>query len=264
MAETDELRSEIARLQRELELAYKDIAIARLAAGVIHEISTPIASIFSNIEVLRKSLDRVEQTAGEKLDSKSRSLLATMRSLLDVDRLACERIAGIVRSLKVHARVEDDRFERVDLKGLIDDSIRLVNAEYKTRIRIVTEYGDVPPVECSPQLLSQVLLNLLTNAAQAIEGEGTITVRTAVEGDSARISVQDTGAGMTESCKAKIFAMGFSTKPVGVGTGLGLAISRKIVEGKHGGTITFESEQGRGTTFHIRIPLQAMAGKEQK
>jgi two-component system NtrC family sensor kinase len=121
---------------------------------------------------------------------------------------------------------------------------------------VETDFGEIPPVECHPNMLNQVFLNLLVNAGQAIEGEGKITVCTRHEGDGVHISISDTGHGIRPEDRPKIFAGGFTTKAVGVGTGLGLSISRKIVEEVHGGSIGFESQVGVGTTFHIRVPIQ--------
>jgi len=249
-------QDEIARLREQLREMYKHVAISRLSAGIIHEINSPIASIFSNIEVLEKSLDVVARQLEGTENRKTKQILETMRSLIQVDRLACERISGVIRSLKIHARIEEEGFRETNFNDLLDDSIRLVDAEYKRRVRIAREYAELPPIECSPQLMSQVFLNILVNAAQAIEGEGTITVRTAMDGESVHLAIADTGHGMSEDCKKKIFSAGFTTKPVGIGTGLGLTISRKIVEDRHRGSIDFESEVGRGTTFHIRIPAK--------
>jgi signal transduction histidine kinase len=106
-------------------------------------------------------------------------------------------------------------------------------------------------------MLNQVFLNILVNAGQAIEGQGKVTVRTRLEGGSVRISIADTGHGIKPEDRTKIFAGGFTTKPVGVGTGLGLALSKKIVEEIHGGSLSFESEVGVGTTFHIAVPVEA-------
>jgi two-component system NtrC family sensor kinase len=253
--ERQQLMEKVQKLEDELARSYKTIALGRLAAGVIHEINSPIASIFSNLEVLQKLLDGLELQFEGKPPDKARKIVETMRSLFAVDRLACERIQGVIRSLKIHARLEDEGFRPVALNDLIGDTIRLVNAEYKRRVRIDTRFGDLPPVECSPQLMSQVFINILVNAAQAIEGEGVVTVTTAVDGDQAHVAIADTGAGMSEDCKSRIFSAGFTTKPIGVGTGLGLVLSRKIVIERHGGSITFESQLGRGTTFHVRIPL---------
>lgn len=267
MADAEELarlEAEVVRLREELVRSYKDVTLSRLAAGIFHEMNSPIASIFSNNEVLRKSVDALEKSLGGSLDRRSTAMIEMIRSLLEVDRVACERISGIVRSLKVHARVENEGFGAVKLNDLVDDSIRLVNAEYRRRVKVETNYGELPLVECNPQRLSQVLLNILINAAQAIECLGTITVRTALDGEMALISIQDTGAGISEDCRKRIFVTSFSTKPVGVGTGLGLPISRKIVVEEHGGKLDFESELGKGTTFHIRIPVRRPAPKESR
>jgi two-component system NtrC family sensor kinase len=262
--ELAQLTAEVERLRDELARAYKDITISRLAAGIFHEMNTPLSSIFSNNDVLQKSTAMLEASLGPNLDRKTKALLETIRTLLSVDRMACERISGIVRSLKVHARLEDGRFAPIQLNELVNDAIRLVNAEHKRRVKIETDLGDLPPVEGNAQLMSQALLNILVNAAQAIVGEGQIQVRTSVEGEMAHIAIQDTGCGINEDCRKKIFSMGYSTKPIGVGTGLGLALTRKIVMEKHHGTIDFESEPGKGTTFHIRIPLQQPTEKESQ
>ncbi len=119
-----------------------------------------------------------------------------------------------------------------------------------------TTLGELPEVECHPHLLSQVFLNLLVNAGQAIEGEGKITVRTRLEGASVHVAIADTGRGMTAEQRQKVFSAGFTTNPLGVGTGLGLPISRQIIQEVHGGSIEFESQPGVGTTFHIRIPVR--------
>jgi len=261
-SEVAQLTAEVARLRDELARAYKDITLSRLAAGIFHEMNTPLSSIFSNNDVMQKTTAILETTLGPNSDRKTKALLETMRSLLAVDRMACERISGIVRSLKVHARLEDGRMAPAQLNDLINDAIRLVNAEYKRRVKIETGFSDLPAVELNAQLLSQAFLNLLVNAAQAIVGEGQIFIRTTLEGEMVHIAIQDTGSGIGEDCRKKIFSTGFSTKPIGVGTGLGLALTRKIVVEKHRGTIDFESEVGKGTTFHIRIPLRQPAEKE--
>jgi signal transduction histidine kinase len=144
----------------------------------------------------------------------------------------------------------------VDLNESLRDTLKLTQAEFKRRVMVETDFGDLPPVECFPQMLSQVFLNLLINAGQAIDGEGVIRVRTALDGDSVLISIADSGQGMTPEQKARVFDAGFTTKAIGEGAGLGLSISKEIVEEKHGGSIDFESERGRGTTFYIRIPVR--------
>ncbi|MCX6590382.1 MAG: ATP-binding protein [Acidobacteria bacterium] len=246
---------ELERLRAQVAALSKDAVLAQLAAGVIHEINTPIASIFSNIDVMERSLEAIEAQLGAGGPPKALALLKMMRNLVQVDRMACQRISGVIRGLKLHARGEEEGLCPAHLNQLVEDSILLVGSEYKRRIAFITDLGDLPPVECNPQLIGQALLNLLVNAAQAIEAEGQVTVRTAVEGDQVLISIADTGTGMTDEVKQKIFHTAFSTKALGVGTGLGLPLTYRIITEQHRGTITFTSELGRGTTFEIRIPI---------
>jgi two-component system NtrC family sensor kinase len=234
-------------------------AVGRLLAGIVHEINTPIGSIFSNTDVILRSLAMLEPllTDGrpESLE-KARKIIATCESLATVDRIACERIRSVIRGLKSISRVDDGEPRKVDLNEHLRDTLKLTQAEFRRRVTVDTDFGELPEVECYPQMLNQVFLNLLVNAGQAIEGEGKITVRTREDAGIVHISIADTGRGMTPEQQHKAFQAGFTTKAVGEGTGMGLAISREIIEQKHGGTIDFESEPGRGTTFHIRIPVR--------
>lgn len=252
-----ELECQVEQLTQIIGEGYKMAQLGRLAAGVVHEINTPIGSLFSNSDVIAKSLDYVlaEMKSGNPLPPKVLKTLEVIASLNQVDRIACERIASVIRSLKTYSRVDDSEARKVDLHPIIEDSIKLIWTDCKRRIQFVKEFGPLPEVECFPHLLSQVLVNLLANASQAIEGEGVITVRTAVDGDMAHIAVSDSGRGIRPEDQARIFSPGFSTKPIGVGTGLGLSIARKIVEETHRGRISFTSAPGAGTTFDVRVPL---------
>jgi two-component system NtrC family sensor kinase len=237
----------------------KMAALGRLLAGVIHEINTPIGSISSNNQVLLRSLEMVRKALADPQPAalnKARDILDTCLSLAAVDRTACERIIGLIRGVKTYSRTGDAELSRVDLNEHLRMALKLMHCEFRRRIVVETEYGELPPVECFAPMLDQVFLNLLANAAQAIEGEGRVGVRTRLDGSEVCISISDTGRGIAADDKQKIFTEGFTTKPVGVGTGLGLAISREIVVEKHGGRIDFESEPGAGTTFHIHIPLE--------
>jgi Signal transduction histidine kinase len=144
----------------------------------------------------------------------------------------------------------------VDIRELLDSTIKLVGSVYRRRICVNTYYADIPEVECYPGLLNQVFLNLIVNASQAIADEGSIDVRTSLEKDHVHIAISDTGSGIPPEVRSKIFAAGFTTKPFGEGTGLGLTITREIIEDTHGGSISFETEMGKGTTFHVSIPLK--------
>ncbi|MEX2261012.1 MAG: HAMP domain-containing sensor histidine kinase [Bryobacteraceae bacterium] len=241
----------------DLELeANKLAALGSLIAGIIHEINTPVASILSNNEVVLRSLDLLEKAIAESQTERAQSIVAICRSLASVDKIACERIAGVVRSLKTFARCGEGDIQMVDIHSSIRNAVALTECACKRRIAIEMDFGDLPEMECYPQAISQVMLNLLVNATQAIEGEGKIVIRTRLDDDSIVISVADNGRGIREEDMSKVLVRGFTTKPEGVGTGLGLSIIKKIVTELHGGSIDFESQWGVGTTFHVRIPVR--------
>lgn len=253
-----EARAQLEAAREQLKEAHKMAAVGRLLASVTHEINTPIGSIISNNEVILRSLELVEKALDDPGGSpaKLRKYINTCRSLAAVDKIACERISSIIRGLKTFARVDTGDLRKVDLNETLRNTLKLTEGEFKRRIAVETDFGQLPPVECHPHMLSQVFLNLLVNAGQAIEGEGKVTVRTRAEDGWVHVSIADTGSGIRPEQRARIFCAGFSTKAVGVGTGLGLSISRQIIEETHGGSLDFESEVGAGTTFHIRIPVE--------
>ncbi len=230
--------------------------LGKLLAGVAHEFSAPVASILANRDVSLRLLDRIQKAIAESAHDKTQELLAACRDLARVDQIAGERISHLVRSLKIAARVADPEWHRVDVNDIVDSAVQLAKSQFRDRIVVDEVFGAMPPVECHPHLLSQAVLNLVTNAGQAIEGPGRITVGTQLEDGAAHIWVTDTGSGIRDEDKPKILTQGFTTKRLGIGTGLGLLMVRRAVVEDHGGEICFDSEWGRGTTFHIRIPIE--------
>jgi len=181
-----------------------------------------------------------------------------------------ERVATIVRAMKEFAHPEQKEKVAANLNQALASTLVVARNELKYVADIETDYGELPAVECHLGDLNQVFLNLLVNAAHAVKdavdgtgNRGTIRVQTRPQGEWVKISIGDTGAGIPESIRSKVFDPFFTTKPVGRGTGQGLAIARSIVVDKHGGTLTFESEVGRGTTFVIGLPIHSLGnGKE--
>jgi signal transduction histidine kinase len=255
------LNDELEVLNRKLAEAHKMASLGRLSAGIVHEINTPIGSILSNNETIRRSLESLKKLlAASKADNqppppKALALLETLGNLTDIDKIACERIYAVIRSLKTFARVNEADLRKVDIHEILLNTIKLSGCVFRRRITVVTDFGELPEVECYPGLMNQVFLNLVVNASQAIVGDGTVTVRTRHDDQWVDIWVTDTGCGIPPEAQPKIFSAGFSTKPIGEGTGLGLAISREIVEDTHGGNIDFTTELDVGTTFHVRIPI---------
>jgi signal transduction histidine kinase len=250
---------QVETLRRQLLEERQMGAIGRLLAGIVHEINTPIGSIFSDNEVILRSLEVLERLLADPQPAnleKARKVVDTCRNLAAVDKIACERISSVIRGLKTFSRVDTSERRKADLNENLRNTLKLTQAEYRRRITLETDFGELPEVECYPHMLNQVFLNLLVNAGHAIEGQGTVTVRTRYQGGCVHIWVSDTGRGMSAEVRRQVFEPGFTTKPLGVGTGLGLTLSRQIVEEKHGGTIDFESEPGKGTTFHVAIPVR--------
>jgi two-component system NtrC family sensor kinase len=264
------LSDELAVVHGKLAESHKMASLGRLSAGIVHEINSPIGSIFSNNEVILRALNKLKEMLASAVEQgtppspKVLQIVDTIASLAEVDRIACERISGVIRSLKTFARVNESDLLKVDINDMLRNTIKLTGSMFRNRIAFECVFGDLPEVECYPGLLNQVFLNLIANAAQAVPGEGQVTVRTDLEGARVHISVEDNGSGIPIEVRPKIFAAGFTTKPLGEGTGLGLTITREIVEDTHGGSISFETEVGVGTTFHVRIPIQQPRSSEEK
>jgi two-component system, NtrC family, sensor kinase len=272
----EDLQAQLQRAQRQLLQAEKMAAIGQLAAGVAHEINNPIGYVFSNINTLAGYVNDLLRLirAYEAAAPRSPELAALQREIdiefLTEDILALiaesqdgiDRVKQIVKALKDFSRVDDeDDFRRVDLHSCIDGALQVAANEIKYKATVVKDYAELPEVECLPSQIGQVLMNLLVNAAQAIDGQGQITVRTAREGDGVQVSVSDTGVGIAPQFLERIFEPFFTTKPVGKGTGLGLSISYSIIR-KHRGWIRAESTLGQGTTFRLWLPLNRPADSD--
>lgn len=265
----EELRQALEAAHHKLAEAHKMASLGRLSAGIVHEINTPIGSILSNNETIRRSLETLKklltgaQEGQQPLPPRVIVILDTLANLTDIDKLACERIYGVIRSLKTFARVNEGDLRKIDVHELLLNTLKLSGCVFRRRVTVKTEFGDLPDVECFPGLLNQAFLNLVVNAAQAIVGDGAVTVRTRVDGPMVEISISDTGCGIPPDVRKRIFAAGFTTKPMGEGTGLGLSLTREIIEDTHRGKIWFETELGKGTTFFIRIPIEQPKTQEQ-
>ncbi|HBA72174.1 MAG TPA: hypothetical protein DCZ63_08305 [Geobacter sp.] len=181
-------------------------------------------------------------------------ILEDTGSLVAESLEGAERVRKIVQDLKSFSRVDDADESFADLNQCLESTINIVWNEIKYVATLTKELGDIPRIKCYPQQLNQVFMNLLVNAAHAISGQGTITVRSWNDADNVFVSIGDTGSGIPEELQRRIFEPFFTTKEAGKGTGLGLSISSEIIR-KHGGEIILESKPGQGTTFTVRLPL---------
>jgi PAS domain S-box-containing protein len=248
-------------------------SIGRLAAGVAHEINTPI-------QYLNDSVTFIRDGVGELLayiDELHKLTDARPKASDDVDYMREElppaltrvaeglsRIAEIVRSMKVFSHADQNEMSDVDLNCSITSTLVVARSEYRDVADVETDFGEIPRVVCHGGQINQVVLNLIVNAAHAISdnckgSRGRIVVRTREENGRVVISIEDTGGGIPEAIRARIFDPFFTTKEVGRGTGQGLSVSRNVIVKGHGGELDFVTEIGKGTTFFVRLPVHGPA-----
>jgi PAS domain S-box-containing protein len=270
-------------------------SIGQLAAGIAHEINTPIQFVGDNVRFLQTAFDdlhvllRLYRDLRDTVESGTAtselvSALARLEGEVDLTYLVNEtpkaisqtlegvtRVATIVRALKDFAHPDHKEWVPTDINRALLSTLTVARNEIKYVADVVTELGDLPLVVCQPGGLNQALLNLVINAAHAIGdvvgdsgARGTITVRTTCEDDMVVIAITDTGNGIPEAVRHRIFDPFFTTKAVGRGTGQGLTIARSVIVDNHGGTLTFETAMGRGTTFFVRVPVARVDGREPR
>jgi signal transduction histidine kinase len=277
------------QLENELQQAQKLESVGRLAAGVAHEINTPIQFIGDSVQFMAQAITDVMDViakqqkvvdailvgtpvadlAAEVADAREASAEADLEYMFVQIPKAAERaldgvhrVGTIVRSMNVFAHPDKVDMAPVDLNQAITSTLTIARNEYRYVANVDTELGQLPPVTCYAGEINQVILNILINSAHAI-GEihaqtgtrGKITVKTAVDVAHVLISIRDTGGGIPDEVGGRIFDPFFTTKGVGKGTGQGLSIARSVIIDRHHGEITFQSTPGVGTTFNIRIPI---------
>ncbi len=251
-------------------------SIGRLAAGVAHEINTPIQFLNDSVSFISDAVqdllaDNAQLRAAMPVppppDENIEELKVELPPALDRVSDGLGRIAEIVRSMKEFSHADQREKRQVDLNRAINSTLVIARSEYKFVADVHTEFGELPPVTCHGGQINQVVLNLLVNAAHAIadtvkgtSNKGLITVKTCVEAGCAVVSIGDTGGGIPEAIRKRIFEPFFTTKEVGKGTGQGLSIAHNVIT-SHGGTLDFVTEIGTGTTFYMRLPLNAQDGE---
>jgi signal transduction histidine kinase len=264
------IRAKQRRMSEQVAISERMASAGMLAAGVAHEINNPLAVVMANLDFVTgvlaqlapevRALDRYrrerDRTGGIAGGLEGR--LKEVDGPLGDAREAVERIRGIVRDVKLFSRPRDEERGPVDVKSVIESSIRMAWNEIRHRAHLIKEYGDVPMVDSNEARLGQVVLNLLVNAAQAVpEGRASqheIRVVTKTLGEVVVIEVRDTGTGIPKENMALIFDPFFTTKPIGVGTGLGLSLCRRMITDL-GGEIAVESEVGSGTLVRLTLPI---------
>jgi signal transduction histidine kinase len=281
--------AERERIETELRLAQKLESVGRLAAGIAHEINTPVQYVSDSVSFMRDALPSLVDTIAKyrelaiavdahaphgeletavfaarttEAESDVDYTLANAPLALDAPLEGLGRVAAIVRSMKDFAHPDRDEKTLVDLNRAIESTLMIAANECKYIAEVETELAALPPVRCNGGEINQAVLNLVINAAHAIQdvvgdtgAKGKICVRTRRDGGDVEIAISDTGGGIPPPIRDKIYDPFFTTKDVGRGTGQGLAIVRSVVVDKHGGSLRFDTELGRGTTFFLRLPI---------
>jgi len=273
----DELQKTLENLkqaQSQLVQSEKMASLGQLVAGIAHEINNPVNFISAGVDSLSTNLDEIRQVldiyhkitsenVSEKLQEieelkvkvEYKEAIREINKLIETIKNGTNRTTEIVRGLRTFSRLDEDILKIADIHEGLDSTLILLHNKYKNKIEIIKNYGDLPLVECYPGQLNQVFMNILSNAVDAIDDKGTITLKTSISKGIIQISIKDTGPGIPENIREKIFDPFYTTKGVGKGTGLGLSISQSIIE-KHKGNISVKSETGKGTEFIISIPVK--------
>ncbi|HEY0748974.1 MAG TPA: ATP-binding protein [Steroidobacteraceae bacterium] len=274
------------RMALELQLAQKLESVGQLAAGIAHEINTPIQYVGDSLHFLRSAYEDLNQlltVLRESVDAllsmhnntAVRTKLDELNERLDIDFIRAEipkafsrtfdgveRVTNIVRAMKEFAHPDANEQSTADLNHAIETTLLVAANVYKYAATVSTQFGELPPVTCNVGELNQVFLNLIVNAAHAIQdsgkdvGSGEITISTALAGDEVEIRIRDNGCGVPQENLSRIYDPFFTTKEVGRGTGQGLAITHSIIVDKHGGAIGVSSGVGKGTEFTLRLPVK--------
>lgn len=270
--ELRDLVNKLGEAQSQLLQSEKMASVGVLAAGIAHEINNPIGFVNSNLGTLQhyaqdmlKLLAAYEQAEGalgdtlqevnrlkEKIDVQY--LREDIGNLLTESLDGLQRVTQIVQDLKDFSHVNESGRQYANLEKGLDSTLNVVWNELKYKAEVIKEYGNIPQIECFPSQLNQVFMNLLINAAHAIDERGRIVLRTGLDGENVWVEVEDTGKGIASEHLGRIFEPFFTTKPVGKGTGLGLSLSYGIVQ-KHSGRIEVKSEVGKGSAFRVVLPV---------
>lgn len=255
--QNDELgrsKQQIQEQQAQLVQSEKMASVGLLTAAITHEINTPIGAINSNAQISELLINEVMNNSSVNTDEELMSMVLQMKEANDINLMACKRIIEIIKSLKTFSRLDQAEYQDADINEGINSVLILTNNILKNKITVHKEFGEIPTAACFPGQLNQVFMNIIVNAAQAMEDGGELWIHTCCVEDDICVTIKDTGHGISPENLGKIFEPGYTTRGVGIGLGIGLYLSYNIIQ-NHNGEITVTSELGKGTQFTIRIPI---------
>ncbi len=254
--------TQLRRTQAQLIQSAKMAMLGALAAGIAHEVNTPLGVISGGnqtLELITREVSAVLLKLASKAEQQEQRELVQMIQVLKevtaASSIACERISKIVRSLKAFAGLDEAPLKTVDLNEELEGLLTLLHNQLERRIEVVRDYGRIPRIECQPSQVNQVFMNLLVNAIQAIPEKGVIRVKTESDGETVRISISDTGRGIAPDKLERLFEPSFTSQGNRTRAGLGLCICQKIVQ-DHCGQILVDSTPGKGSTFTVVLPVK--------
>ncbi len=288
-AELEQAYSQLKSSQLALVQSEKMASLGQMVAGIAHEINTPLGYVQNNVAVGQdlflqvqsmiagyeslvdnlmdgKASDdelaaQMQQVAQMRHDANAQEMLGEMQGLMADSLYGIAQISDLVHNLKDFSRMDAAAKDAVSLNDCIESALKIGHNVLKNKVEVIKELGELPRLTCAPSQLNQVFLNLFTNAAQAMEKQGKLLVKTWAANDAVHVSVADNGKGIPQENLARIFDPFFTTKPVGEGTGLGLAITHQIIQ-QHGGEIRVDSRVGAGTCFHIKLPCASITNRQ--
>ena len=273
-AELNETLCHLTQAQTQLVQSEKMASLGQVTAGVAHELNNPLNLFSTSVKPLQRNMENLI-TILNKYDSLIKEnkldavvsevekykqsvdfayLIDETKNLLKGINEGASRSEIIVSGLRTFSRMDENEFKAVNIHEGIDSTLLLLSNKLKDRITVHKDYGDIPMVDGLPGKLNQVFMNILSNSIMAIEGEGDIYIKTERTDNLARISIKDSGEGMSDETREHIFEPFFTTRAVGQGTGLGLSITYSIIE-EHHGSINVKSKPGKGSEFIITLPL---------
>jgi len=250
----EQTNRDLRETQAQLVQAVKMASLGELVAGIAHEVNNPLAYVMSHVDTVERDLVRLNQGIGDRASPALSASFERARTRLGDTRKGLERVRDLVLKLRNFSRLDEGEFKQVDLREGVESALTILHHRLADGVTLETCFAEDNVIWCYPAPLNQVVMNLLSNAIDAVDGEGTIEVRTERSAEEFHIVVADSGPGIAVEIRDRIFEPFFTTKPVGTGTGLGLAISYRIVQA-HKGRLEVRDREGMGTEVAAIIPL---------